>query len=138
MVSSTGRAPTPREDFRMTPAERWLEEIARTTRPDRVVWCDGSRAENDRLVEGMLADGPLLALDPVQAPGCTPHPSHPTDVARTEHLTYISSHRQEDAGPTNNWMAPDDARRCVGPLFEGVMKGRTMYVVPYVMGPPGS
>ena len=86
----------------------------------------------------MLADGTLLRLDPRQAPGCTLHRSHPTDVARTEHLTFISSRRQEDAGPTNNWMAPDEARRRVGPLFEGVMQGRTMYVVPYVMGPPGS
>jgi phosphoenolpyruvate carboxykinase (GTP) len=122
----------------MTPAERWVDEVARQTRPDRVVWCDGSAAENDRLVEGMVADGTLLRLDPVQAPGCTLHRSHPSDVARTEHLTFIASRQQEDAGPTNNWMAPADARRRVGPLFEGVMKGRTLYVVPYVMGPPGS
>ena len=122
----------------MTPAERWVDEVARTTRPSRVVWCDGSQAENDSLVEGMLASGTLLRLDPRQAPGCTLHRSHPSDVARTEHLTFISSRKQEDAGPTNNWMAPDEARRRVGPLFEGVMQGRTMYVVPYVMGPPGS
>src|SRR5688500_3091990 len=101
MVSTHRARPTPREDSRMTPAERWVEEVARTTRPDRVVWCDGSRAENERLVESMLADGTLLALDPVEAPGSTVHRSHPTDVARTEHLTFISSHRQEDAGPTN-------------------------------------
>jgi phosphoenolpyruvate carboxykinase (GTP) len=122
----------------MTPAERWVDEVARQTRPDRVVWCDGSDAENERLVSGMLADGTLLALDPVQAPGCTLHRSHPTDVARTEHLTFIASARAQDAGPTNNWMSPEDARRKVGPLFEGVMQGRTMYVVPYVMGPLGS
>src|SRR5918994_5788232 len=122
----------------MTPAERWVDEVALATKPDRVVWCDGSRAEKDRLVEGMLADGTLLALDPRQAPGCTLHRSHPSDVARTEHLTFIASRRQEDAGPTNNWMAPEEARRRVGPLFEGVMKGRTLFVVPYVMGPPGS
>ena len=103
-----------------------------------MVWCDGSRAENDRLVEGMLKDGTLLALDQSRAPGCTLHRSHPSDVARTEHLTFISSRLKDDAGPTNNWMSPDDARRRVGPLFEGVMAGRTMYVVPYVMGPPGS
>jgi phosphoenolpyruvate carboxykinase (GTP) len=122
----------------MTPAERWVDEMARTTRPARVVWCDGSAAENDRLIEGMVADGTLLRLDPRQAPGCTLHRSHPGDVARTEHLTFISSRRQDDAGPTNNWMSPDEARRRVGPLFAGVMKDRTMYVVPYVMGPPGS
>ena len=122
----------------MTPAERWVDEVAGATRPDRVVWCDGSGEENERLVLGMLADGTLVPLDPQAAPGCTLHRSHPSDVARTEHLTFIASRRQEDAGPTNNWMAPDQARRRVGPLFEGVMKGRTMYVVPYVMGPPGS
>jgi len=115
-----------------------VDEVARKTRPDRVVWCDGSDAENARLVEGMLADGTLIALNRQQAPGCTLHRSHPSDVARTEHLTFISSRRAEDAGPTNNWMSPDEARARVGPLFEGVMKGRTMYVVPYVMGPLGS
>jgi phosphoenolpyruvate carboxykinase (GTP) len=115
-----------------------VDDVARTTRPDRVAWCDGSEAENARLVEGMLADGTLIALNPERAPGCTLHRSHPSDVARTEHLTFIASRRKEDAGPTNNWMSPDDARARVGPLFEGVMKGRTMYVVPYVMGPPGS
>ena len=122
----------------MTPAERWVEEAARATRPARVVWCDGSAAENERLLAGMLADGTLLPLDQAQAPGCTLHRSHPTDVARTEHLTFIASRRAEDAGPTNNWMAPDEARRRVWPLFEGAMQGRTMYVVPYVMGPLGS
>jgi phosphoenolpyruvate carboxykinase (GTP) len=122
----------------MTPAERWVDEVARTTRPDRVVWCDGSEAENRRLVDGMLADGTLQALNPVAAPGCTLHRSHPSDVARTEHLTFISSRDAGDAGPTNNWMAPQAAREKVGPLFEGAMKGRTMYVVPYVMGPLGS
>jgi phosphoenolpyruvate carboxykinase (GTP) len=115
-----------------------VDDVARTTRPERVVWCDGSDAENARLMQGMLADGTLLALNPQRAPGCTLHRSHPSDVARTEHLTFIASRKQDDAGPTNNWMAPDQARSTVGSLFEGVMKGRTMYVVPYVMGPPGS
>src|SRR6185295_3393155 len=86
----------------------------------------------------MLSDGTLIALNRERAPGCTLHRSHPSDVARTEHLTFIASRRQEDAGPTNNWMSPDQARARVGPLFDGVMQGRTMYVVPYVMGPPGS
>lgn len=122
----------------MTPAERWVEEVAKTTRPDRIVWCDGSPAENDRLVEEMVAEGTLTRLHAREAPGSTLHRSHPSDVARTEHLTFIASRRQEDAGPTNNWMSPADARARVGPLFEGVMKGRTMYVVPYVMGPLGS
>jgi len=122
----------------MTPAERFVEEVAKTTRPDKVVWCDGSQAENDRLVEGMLADGSLIRLNEKESPGCTLHRSHPSDVARTEHLTFISSEQQEDAGPTNNWMSPADARRRVWPLFDGVMKGRTLYAVPYVMGPLGS
>jgi len=122
----------------MTPAERWVDEVARTTQPDRVAWCDGSEAENARLVDLMLEDGTLLALDPAAAPGCTLHRSHPSDVARTEHLTFIASAREEDAGPTNHWMAPAQARARVGPLFAGAMKGRTMYVVPYVMGPLGS
>src|SRR5262245_14067922 len=122
----------------MTPAERWVETAARTARPDRVVWCDGSPAERARLVEQMVADGTLSRLNPERAPGCTLHRSHPSDVARTEHLTFIASREQADAGPTNNWMSPREARAKVGPLFEGVMRGRTMYVIPYVMGPLGS
>jgi phosphoenolpyruvate carboxykinase (GTP) len=122
----------------MTPAERWVEEVAGATRPDRVVWCDGSEAENERLRERMLAEGTLYPLHPQQAPGCVLHRSHPSDVARTEHLTFIASEREQDAGPTNNWMSPAAARERVFPLFDGVMKGRTLYVVPYVMGPLGS
>jgi phosphoenolpyruvate carboxykinase (GTP) len=122
----------------MTPAERWVESAAATVRPDRVVWCDGSEAENERLVAQMVADGTLMRLHETLAPGSTLHRSHPSDVARTEHLTFISSRSRDGAGPTNNWMSPEDARAKVGPLFDGVMKGRTMYVVPYVMGPLGS
>jgi len=122
----------------MTPLERWVEEAERTVRPDRVVWCDGSDEENARLVEGMLADGTLHRLHPGKAPRSYLHRSHPSDVARTEHLTFIASRAKEDAGPTNNWMSPEEARQRVFPLFDGVMKGRTMYVVPYVMGPLGS
>src|SRR5262249_39810467 len=118
----------------MTAAERWALEVERTVRPDRVVWCDGSEAENDRLIGAMVADGTLHRLPPREAPGCPLHRSHPSDVARTEHLTFIASRRKEDAGPTNNWISPDEAKQKVGPLFDGVMKGRTMYVVPYVMG----
>jgi phosphoenolpyruvate carboxykinase (GTP) len=122
----------------MKPSERWVEEAAQLTQPARVVWCDGSDEENQKLVDGMLADGTLQALHPSQAPGCYLHRSQPTDVARTEHLTFIASRKSEDAGPTNNWIAPADARAKVAPLFQGAMKGRTMYVVPYVMGPVGS
>jgi phosphoenolpyruvate carboxykinase (GTP) len=122
----------------MKPVERWVAEMERTLRPDRVVWCDGSQAENDRLVDLMLGDGTLRRLHPRHAPGSYLHRSHPSDVARTEHLTFIASRTREDAGPTNNWMTPEDARARVFPLFEGAMRGRTLYVVPYVMGPLGS
>ena len=122
----------------MTPAERWVQSIEKTLRPDRVVWCDGSQSENDRLIEQMLADGTLQRLNPQAAPGCTLHRSHPSDVARTEHLTFIASRTRDGAGPTNNWMSPTEARAKVGPLFEGAMRGRTLYVIPYVMGPLGS
>jgi phosphoenolpyruvate carboxykinase (GTP) len=122
----------------MTPAERWVEEVARQTRPSQVVWCDGSVEENDRIVEGMLSDGTFVRLHSKAAPGCYLHRSHPSDVARTEHLTFIASREKESAGPTNNWMAPAEAREKVGPLFDGAMQGRTMYVIPYVMGPLAS
>ena len=122
----------------MKPVEQWVGEMERTLRPDRVVWCDGSESENTRLVEEMLADGTLRRLHPQKAPGCYLHRSHPSDVARTEHLTFIASRARADAGPTNNWMAPQEARERVFPLFDGAMKGRTLYVVPYLMGPLGS
>ena len=118
--------------------ERWVEETARITGPSRVEWCDGSEEENDRLIEEMLDDGTLKELSPERWPHCYLHISDSNDVARTEHLTFICSEDQEQAGPTNNWMAPAEARQNVGSLFEGAMNNRTMYVVPYLMGPPGS
>ena len=105
----------------MTPVERWVEDVARHTRPDRIVWCDGSEAENQTIMEEMLADGTLSRLHPKRFPGCTLHRTHASDVARTEHLTFIASRKQEDAGPTNNWMSPTDARQKVWPLFVGVL-----------------
>ena len=122
----------------MKPVERWVDEVAATLGPARVEWCDGSDAENARLVAGMVENGTLQPLDPTVAPGSYLHRSHPSDVARTEHLTFIASRTREGAGPTNNWMSPEEAHQRVWPLFSGAMKGRTMYVVPYVMGPPGS
>jgi phosphoenolpyruvate carboxykinase (GTP) len=116
----------------------WVDEVARLTQPDRVVWCDGSEEENDRLIQAMLADGTLISLDPQRYPNCYLHRSDPTDVARTEHLTFICSQTKEGAGPTNNWLSPAEGRAKVEPLFAGAMKGRTMYVVPYLMGPVGS
>ncbi|MCZ6792371.1 MAG: phosphoenolpyruvate carboxykinase (GTP) [Planctomycetota bacterium] len=116
----------------------WVDAVAAKTTPDQVVWCDGSESENRRLVDAMLQSGTLHELDQEAYPGCYLHRSAPNDVARTEHLTFICCENEADAGPTNNWMAPSAAREKVGKLFEGAMKGRTMYVVPYLMGPPDS
>jgi phosphoenolpyruvate carboxykinase (GTP) len=121
-----------------TPLERWVEESARLTKPAKIVWCDGSQAENDRLVQEMLADGTLLGLNPQTHPRCYLHRSNPNDVARTESITFICTRHKDDAGPTNNWMAPQDAKDKVRPLFDGAMKGRTMYVMPYILGPVNS
>jgi phosphoenolpyruvate carboxykinase (GTP) len=118
-----------------TPVEHWVNETAKMTRPQRVVWCDGSQAEYDGLIERMLDDGTLMRLNQEAYPSCYLHRSHPSDVARTEHLTFICSRERDDAGPTNNWMPPQEARENVSKLFEGSMQSRTMYVVPYIMGP---
>jgi phosphoenolpyruvate carboxykinase (GTP) len=99
---------------------------------------DGSEAENERLIAQMLDDGTLHHLNAKAYPNCYLHRSHPSDVARTEHLTFIATEKQADTGPTNNWMTPAEARSKVGGLFKGAMKGRTMYVIPYVMGPLGA
>jgi phosphoenolpyruvate carboxykinase (GTP) len=121
-----------------TPLEQWVDEVARHTRPEKVHWCDGSAAEYERLVREMLAARTLFELNQREYPGCYLHRSDPNDVARTEHLTFVCSRHKEDAGPNNNWMAPAEAKEKVGKLFAGSMKGRTMYVVPYVMGPVDS
>src|SRR5262249_32948837 len=121
-----------------TALEQWVDEVAAVTQPKGIHWCDGSEAENSRLIEEMLGSGTLTGLNHQKYPDCYLPRSDPNDVARTEHLTFICSPRQEDAGPTNNWMAPADAREKVGALFRGAMKNRTMYVVPYLMGPVGS
>ena len=116
----------------------WVEESAQLCKPDRVVWCDGSREERERLTHQALASGELLELNQHELPGCTLHRSNPNDVARTESLTFICCPKKEDAGPTNNWMDPAEAYRRLSVIFDGSMRGRTMYVVPYLMGPPGS
>ena len=121
-----------------TPLERWVDESARLTKPSKIVWCDGSQAENDRLVDEMLRDGTYIALNQKTRPGCYLHRSNPNDVARTEGVTFICTRQRDDAGPTNNWMSPQEAKDRVRPLFDGAMKGRTMYVMPYIMGPVNS
>jgi phosphoenolpyruvate carboxykinase (GTP) len=121
-----------------TPLETWVEESARLTKPDKIVWCDGSQAENDRVIADMLRDGTFIELNEKTHPHSYLHRSNPNDVARTESLTFICTQNKEDAGPTNNWMAPNEAKAKVRPLFDGAMKGRTMYVVPYILGPATS
>ncbi len=117
---------------------RWVDDVVRLTQPDNVHWCDGSEAEYDALVEKMLASGDLIELDPRTHPNCYLHHSNVSDVARVEHLTFICTTNKDDAGPNNNWMDPTDAHAKIDALFAGCMKGRTMYVIPYCMGPIGS
>jgi len=121
-----------------SPIERWVEESARLTTPKKIVWCDGSEAQQRGLIEQMLADGTLIGMNAKTYPNCYLHRSDPSDVARTEQITFICSRLQSDAGPTNNWMSPADAKEKVSGLFRWSMKDRTMYVVPYLMGPANS
>ena len=113
----------------------WVQSVAKLTQPDRVHWCDGSETENRQLIELMLGTGDLIALNPDTHPNCYLHRSHPSDVARVEHLTFVCTSKEEDAGPNNHWMAPAEARAKMDALYAGCMRGRTMYVIPYCMGP---
>ncbi len=116
----------------------WIEQISRLTQPNQIRWCDGSDSENDELTQLMLDQGDLIRLNDRTHPNCYLHRSDPNDVARVEHLTFVCSKSKEDAGPNNNWMDPDEGHALIDPLFEGAMRGRTMYVIPYLMGPYGS
>jgi phosphoenolpyruvate carboxykinase (GTP) len=115
--------------------QEWVEQVAVLTRPENVHWCDGSEAEYRSLIDEMLKNGDLHILNGETYPNCYLHRSHPTDVARTEHLTFICTDNPDDAGPNNNWMAPTEAHATIDTLFEGSMRNRTMYVIPYCMGP---
>ncbi|HEY0861220.1 MAG TPA: phosphoenolpyruvate carboxykinase (GTP) [Pseudoxanthomonas sp.] len=113
----------------------WVAEVAALTRPDRIHWCDGSDAESALLTQQMLADGTLLPLNPETHPHSWLHRSSPSDVARVEHLTFVCTPQRDDAGPNNPWMAPAEAHAKMDALFAGCMRGRTLYVIPYCMGP---
>ncbi|MGE4282552.1 MAG: phosphoenolpyruvate carboxykinase (GTP) [Clostridia bacterium] len=118
--------------------QAWVKEVADMCQPDQIYWCDGSQEENDRLLEEMVKSGSATALNPEKRPGCYAFNSHPSDVARVEDRTYIASEKQEDAGPTNNWIDPNELKETMKALYKGCMKGRTLYVIPFSMGPIGS
>jgi phosphoenolpyruvate carboxykinase (GTP) len=117
---------------------QWVQQVAEHTQPEKIHWCTGSEEEYRQLVDAMVAAKTLIALDPEAHPRSYLHRSHPTDVARTEHLTFISTPDEREVGPTNNWMSRHEAIQRVWPLFDKAMRKRTMYVVPYLMGPVGS
>ena len=117
---------------------QWVNEMAKLCKPDRIVWCDGSEAEKTRLEQESVSAGEIIPLNPKKLPGCFLHRTAHNDVARTEHLTFICTSKKDDAGPNNNWMAPKEAYAKAAAIFDGAMKGRTMYVIPFCMGPLGS
>ncbi|WP_226532425.1 phosphoenolpyruvate carboxykinase (GTP) [Microbacterium paraoxydans] len=131
-----GAAPT-YDTPAMAELAAWVEEIRELTQPDAVHWVDGSRAENDRLLRDLVDEGKLIKLNPEWRPGSYLARSHPSDVARTEGRTFIASEHEEDAGPTNNWADPVEMHAKMTEIFEGSMRGRTMYVVPFSLGRVG-
>lgn len=123
------------EGSQLQALNRWVLEVAMLTEPARIHWCDGSDSEYDALIEQMQADGSLLPLNPDTHPNSWLHRSDPDDVARVEHLTFVCTTERDTAGPNNHWMAPEEAHAKMDSLFAGCMRGRTMYVIPYCMGP---
>ena len=121
-----------------TELQSWVEEVSEMTKPDNIYWCNGSKEEYEEFIQQMLGTGDLMQLNEETFPNCYLHRSDPSDVARVEHLTFICTEDSEDAGPNNNWMDPKEAHQKLDQLFENCMEGRTMYVIPYCMGPIGS
>ncbi|MCD7812385.1 MAG: phosphoenolpyruvate carboxykinase (GTP) [Ruminococcus sp.] len=117
---------------------KWVEEMIALTKPEKVVWIDGSEEQLAQLKAEAISTGEMIELNQEKLPGCIYHRTKPNDVARVEDRTFICTKTKEDAGPTNNWMAPDEMKAMLTPLYDGSMKGRTMYVIPYSMGPIGS
>jgi phosphoenolpyruvate carboxykinase (GTP) len=120
---------------RLPALQDWVDSVAKLTQPENIHWCNGSDSEYKRLINQMVRSGDLLELDKEHYPHCYLHRSDPSDVARVEHLTFVCTRNKADAGPNNNWMNPDEAHRLVDALFDGAMQGRTLYVIPYCMGP---
>jgi phosphoenolpyruvate carboxykinase (GTP) len=118
--------------------DKWIKEMAAMCKPDKIVWIDGSEDEKTRLEKEAFYSGELVQLNQEKLPGCVYHRTAANDVARTEHLTYICTKNKASAGPTNNWMSPEKAYKKAGEFFKGAMMGRTMYVIPFSMGPVGS
>ncbi len=116
----------------------WVNAVAKLTQPDAIYWCDGSEAENKAICQKLVEAGTFIPLNPKKRPGCFLARSNPKDVARVEARTFICCQKEADAGPTNNWAAPKDMKKKLNALMKGCMKGRTMYVIPFSMGPLGS
>lgn len=132
MSHSTGAVPS------NTFIQKWVKDVAAMCQPDDVFWCDGSEEERERLTQIAVQCGDLMPLNQKALPGCYLHRSALNDVARTENLTFVCTEKQEDAGPNNNWMAPAESYDRLSKIFARSMRGRTMYVIPFLMGPPGS